>query len=133
MKKMLVLSDRIELEPLKILELYLSELECRCEIENTNDFVINFTERVQGCRDFDAFFLEITSTDSVSWDLAKQLRDSEEVKNAPIVAMLTWAPNVVGPNYEVWEQHHKIFNSHLVWPVSPEQLKWMITEELWRG
>lgn len=122
MKPILLLVDRTESVTAKILEQYLPKCGYRFHTGKVDDIAATFSAFLRKCSEYEILFVEITSSDSPGWAFVRQMRESKEGKEVPIIAILTFSPNVVGADYETWQQHFHLFNTYLTKPIIPERI-----------
>lgn len=124
MASILFLFDKRESGMRELLERFLSKSGyLHHTIEVTEAARVAASEVARQASGYGALLAHITSHDSPIWSLVKEVRESREGAVVPIIGILHFSPEVVGPDYEVWTQYHHLFTDYLTGPFGPEGLK----------
>ena len=121
MASILLLIDK-KSETSELIELFLGDSEHRYQVIEVTDDTKVSCEIVQQSLAFHILLVYITSSGSPLWSFAQQIRETQDGKSIPIVALLVFADSVVGPNYMVWRQYHRMLTDFLSIPFTPEEL-----------
>jgi DNA-binding response OmpR family regulator len=101
----------------------------QCDIAEVSDVdALTSPEFVQRLSKYKALLIGISSSDSPSWSLIEQIHEEWEGMTVPIIAMLRFSSEVVGPKYEVWIEHYTLLTDYISIPFAFQHLVAMLSD-----